>query len=161
MDKHIRLATRGKFLTTCVRSRLLYSVQAWELTEYELSKVEVIWQGFLRKMVRVGFERKNAHLKYVGHVCRLDKSATDVLQKQVIFDLRTPRKILTWIKRLLDINVQKARRIFFFNPFGPLGSIGHPPWISTSLSSARWSLLLARRSLSWSVHQAWPASSWI
>ena len=59
-DKRIRLATRVKFLTTCVRSRLLYSVQVWELSEYELNKVEVIWHGFLRKMVRGGFERKNA-----------------------------------------------------------------------------------------------------
>ena len=41
------------------------------------------------------------------------------------------------------------------NPFGPLGSLGRPQWISASLSSARWTLLLARRSQSWSVHQAW------
>ena len=36
---------------------------------------------------------------------------------------------------------------FFLNPLGPLGSIGRPLWISTPLSSAWWSLLLARRSL--------------
>ena len=59
-DRRIRLSTRVKFLTTCIRSRLLYCIQAWELTEKELGKVEVIWHSFLRKMVRRGFERKNA-----------------------------------------------------------------------------------------------------
>ena len=46
------------------------------------------------------------HLKYVGHVGRLGNSE---LQKQVIFNLRTPRKIWTWIKRLLEVDVQQAR----------------------------------------------------
>ena len=35
------------------------------------------------------------HLKYVGPICRLDNSE---LQKQVIFDLRTPRKSWTGIE---------------------------------------------------------------
>ena len=47
------------------------------------------------------------HLKYGGHVCRPDNSQ---LQKQVVFYLRTPRKIWTWIERLLDMDVQQARR---------------------------------------------------
>ena len=60
MDKRIQLDTRIRFLTMCVRSRLLYSIQAWHLLKGELKKVEVIWHGFLRKMVIGGFERKNA-----------------------------------------------------------------------------------------------------
>ena len=60
MDKRIQLDTRIRFLTMCVRSRLLYSIQAWHLLEGELKKVEVIWHGFLRKMVIGGFQRKNA-----------------------------------------------------------------------------------------------------
>jgi len=48
-DRRIQLTTRIKFLTACVRFRLLYSIQAWELSEEELRKVETVWHGFLRK----------------------------------------------------------------------------------------------------------------
>ena len=59
-DKRIFLSTRVKFLEACVRSRLLYSVQAWQLNASELSKIETVWNGFLRRMVKGGFKRKNA-----------------------------------------------------------------------------------------------------
>ena len=48
-----------QFLTTCVRSRLLYSIQACSLAEKELDTIEVIWNGFLRKMVKGGYQRIN------------------------------------------------------------------------------------------------------
>ena len=70
MEKCIGLSARVKFLTTFVRSPLLYRVQAWEPTEYELCKVVVIWHRFLRKMEQAGFESK-----YVGPVCRLKSIA--------------------------------------------------------------------------------------
>ena len=57
-DHRIHLSTRIKFLNACVRSRLLYSVQAWDMTAKEIAKVEVVWNGFLRKMVKGGFKRK-------------------------------------------------------------------------------------------------------
>ena len=40
-------------------SRLLYSIQACSLTEKELDTIEVIWNGFLRKMVKGGYQRIN------------------------------------------------------------------------------------------------------
>ena len=58
-DHRIHLSTRVKFLTACVRSRLLYSVQTWQLTANDLRKIEVVWHGFLRKMVKGGYKRKN------------------------------------------------------------------------------------------------------
>ena len=60
LDKRIFLSTRIKFLEACVRSRLLYSVQAWQLNASEMKKLESIWHGFLRRMVKGGFKRKNA-----------------------------------------------------------------------------------------------------
>ena len=146
-DRRTRLSTRVKFLTICIRSRLLYCrIQAWELTEEELGKVEVIWHGFLQKMVRRGFERKNArdraeregtdvdwsyrisndklrtitktlpirdfclaqHFKYLAHICRLDNNA---LQKQVLFNILTPRKIWNRIEKVLGVDVQQARKM--------------------------------------------------
>ena len=41
-DRRIRLSTRVRFLTTCVRSRLLYSIQAWSLTEKDLDTLEAV-----------------------------------------------------------------------------------------------------------------------
>ena len=39
LDKRIFLSTRIKFLEACVRSRLLYSVQAWQLNAREMQKI--------------------------------------------------------------------------------------------------------------------------
>ena len=64
-DKKINLASRVIMLEACVRSRLLYSAQSWELSAKELSKIETIWHGFLRKMVVNGFKRKNVPAEYL------------------------------------------------------------------------------------------------
>ncbi|XP_058501112.1 uncharacterized protein LOC131469792 [Solea solea] len=58
-DREIHLNTRMKILIACVRSRLLYSVQAWELSSNELQKLNTVWNGFLRKMIAGGYARKN------------------------------------------------------------------------------------------------------
>ena len=60
IDKRIKITTRIRFLEACVRSRLLYSVQTWDLKAHEKLKLETIWHGFLRKMVTNGYKRKNA-----------------------------------------------------------------------------------------------------
>ena len=41
-------------------SRLLYSVQAWQLGAEEMQKLESVWCGFLRRLVKGGFPKKNA-----------------------------------------------------------------------------------------------------
>jgi len=43
-----------------VHSRLLYSVQAWQLNASEMQKIESAWHCFLRRMIKGGFKRKNA-----------------------------------------------------------------------------------------------------
>ncbi|KXJ21767.1 hypothetical protein AC249_AIPGENE15187 [Exaiptasia diaphana] len=55
-DHHIKMSTRAKFLNAYVRSRLL-SVQIWPLSEKEQSKIESVWHGFLRRMVKGGYKR--------------------------------------------------------------------------------------------------------
>ena len=37
----------------------VYSVQTWELTTKELAKIEVVWNRFLRKMVKGGYKRQS------------------------------------------------------------------------------------------------------
>ena len=60
IDKRIKITTRIRFLEACVRSRLLYSVQTWDLKAHEKLKLETIWHGFLRKIVTNWYKRKNA-----------------------------------------------------------------------------------------------------
>jgi hypothetical protein len=64
-DKRILMSTRVKLLEACVRSRLLYSAQSWELTTAELNKIDSIWHDFLRKMITNGFKRKNVPEDYL------------------------------------------------------------------------------------------------
>ena len=61
-DKRIFMSIRVKFLEACIRSRLLYSCQSWELSASEIKKLETIWHSFLRKMISNGFKRKNVPL---------------------------------------------------------------------------------------------------
>ena len=65
-DRRILMSTRTKILEACVRSRLLYSVQAWQLSATEQNKIESLWHGFLRKMVTNGFKRKNVSKAYLN-----------------------------------------------------------------------------------------------
>ena len=64
-DRRINLSSRITILEACVRSRLLYSAQSWELSASELTKLESIWHGFLRKMVSNGYKRKNVPVEYL------------------------------------------------------------------------------------------------
>ena len=61
-DRRIRLKTRVKFLTACVRSRLTFSVQACLLKAAEITKLESVWTNLLRKLVRNGFQQVNVPL---------------------------------------------------------------------------------------------------
>ncbi len=58
-DNRIKMSTRVRFLEACVRSRLVYSIQAWSPSANESQKLETIWHGFLRKMIRGGYKRKD------------------------------------------------------------------------------------------------------
>ena len=77
-DKRIVMSTRVKLLEACVRSRLLYSCQSWELAASELRKLETIWNGFLRKMITKGYKRKNVPPEYVKAKKKAKKSGDTV-----------------------------------------------------------------------------------
>ena len=56
-DRRINMRARVALLESLVRSRLLYSVQAWHLNVEETRRLEVVYRGFLRKMVRGGYRK--------------------------------------------------------------------------------------------------------
>ena len=77
-DKRIFLSTRIKLLEACVRSRLLYSCRSWDLLATELRKLESIWHGFLRRMVKNGFKCKNVPPEYLKAKKEAKKSGVEV-----------------------------------------------------------------------------------
>ena len=77
-DKRIFMSTRVKLLEACVRSRLLYSCQSWDLLASEITKIESIWHGFLRRMVSNGFKRKNVPPEYRKAKKEAKKSGTEI-----------------------------------------------------------------------------------
>ena len=63
-DPRIFMSTRIKLLEACVRSRLLYSCQSWDLSVSELRKLKTIRHSLLGRMVRNGFKRKKCPPEY-------------------------------------------------------------------------------------------------
>ena len=58
-NPNISLQARVSLLDGLVRSRLLYSVQAWNLTQLEKERLDVIYRSVLRKMVYKGYAKKD------------------------------------------------------------------------------------------------------
>ena len=58
-DSDIKMWVRVQILEATVRPRLLYLVQAWSLQARERDRLNSIWMGFLRHMVRGGFQRRD------------------------------------------------------------------------------------------------------
>lgn len=49
--------TRTKLMVACVRSRILYGMQAWYINEENVRKLETCWMELLRQMVNGGWSR--------------------------------------------------------------------------------------------------------
>ncbi|KAG1651817.1 Integrator complex subunit 11 [Nymphon striatum] len=78
-DRRVNMSSLVKILVACIRSRLLYSAQSWELSSNEFRKIETIWLGFLRKMINNSFKRKNVPIEYLAaRKQRKKKSSTTV-----------------------------------------------------------------------------------
>ena len=58
-DIKVHLRTRRKILEACVRSRLLYGIDAAIPDEAQIKKLESCWNECLRSMVKNGWKRRN------------------------------------------------------------------------------------------------------
>ena len=58
-NRNISLSACVSLLDSLVRSRLLYSVQAWNLTQLEKERLDMIYRSILRKMVYKGYAKKD------------------------------------------------------------------------------------------------------
>ena len=75
-DRRVKMTTQTQIQEACICSRLLYSVQAWELSSHVLNIIESIWHNFLRKMIAHSFKQENVPLGYLKQ--KRSKSATDM-----------------------------------------------------------------------------------
>ena len=94
LDKRIHLSTRVRFLEACVRTRLLYSVQAWSLNAKEMQKIESLWHGFLRRLIKVGFKRQNA---------AKDKNDNSITQEEINWAYKISKKRLTQVTKTVGV----------------------------------------------------------
>ena len=74
LDQKIHLKIRVRYLEACVRSRLLYSVQSWHLSASDLNKIEIIWNGFLRRLVKGGFKRRDVPQNRIERQVRVENN---------------------------------------------------------------------------------------
>ena len=85
-------------MEACVRSRLLYSCQSWELSANELRKLESIWYSFLWNIETNSYKRKNVPPEYLKARKEAKKSGKtlpepDDLDWAYFYDNETLRKI--------------------------------------------------------------------
>ena len=65
MNNKIKLKTRTMMLNSLVRSRMVYGSQTWCLTTIQSNKLRSIYCGYLRKMTKGGYRRKEGSWSYV------------------------------------------------------------------------------------------------
>lgn len=57
-NQKIRMSLRILFLNALVKSRLTYGCQTWNLSKVQSERLNVVYRGFLRRMIKGGFRRK-------------------------------------------------------------------------------------------------------
>ena len=64
MNNKTHLKTRVMMLNSLVRSRLTYGCQTWSCNKNQMNKLNAAYMGFIRRMVRGGFKRRDGSWSY-------------------------------------------------------------------------------------------------
>ena len=116
MNNKIKLKTRTMMLNSLVRSRMVYGSQTWCLTTIQSNKLRSTYCGYLRKMTKGRYRRKEGSWSYVFTNESLLKMCgtadiNDFIQKQqkkyVAHLVRRPN---SWIMKQLLFNGNKSRK---------------------------------------------------
>ena len=82
----ILLKTRVLILNSMVRSRLTYSSQTWNISIAEMNRINSVYIGMLRKLVRNGSKTEEFRFLMTNqdilHICRTDDIGTFVSKQQ-------------------------------------------------------------------------------
>jgi hypothetical protein len=64
MNSKINMKTRVMMLNSLVRSRLTYGCQTWSCSKNQMNKLNSAYMGFIRRMVKGGFNRRDGSWSY-------------------------------------------------------------------------------------------------
>jgi len=104
-NQKISIKTRVQIMNSMVRSRLVYGCQTWSMTKLVLQKIKAAYSGFLRKMIKGGFRRKEDSWGFVltNENIRQQCSTEDI----EVFIRRQQRNYLAHIIRQEDASIVK------------------------------------------------------
>ena len=61
----INIKIRISMLNTLIRSRIVYGSQTWNVTQAQMNRMTSVYMGFIRKMTKGGYKRKENSWAYV------------------------------------------------------------------------------------------------
>jgi|GEM_PF-6720078 len=131
-DCRINLRTRRKFLYASVRSRLSYGTEACLPNEHQMNKLESCWTGFLRGMIRGGWNRKKTPEDADEHNFSFVYTNEDVMRITKAIPLRNyiHSQYLKYIGHVCrSSNNTIAKKIFFSTP---TRAYYRNPWLKIS-----------------------------
>jgi len=114
-NQKISIKTRVQIMNSMVRSRLIYGCQAWSMTIQLLQKMKATYSGFLRKMVKGGFRRKEDSWSFVltneniRHQCNTEDIEVFIRRQQRNYLAHIIRQEDTSIVKRLTYNGDKRR----------------------------------------------------
>ena len=114
-NQHILLRTRTHILNSLIRSRLTYSCQTWNVNEKELEKLNGIYVGMLRKMIRGGYRKtENHHYFYTNKdvltICGTDDIQTYVSRQQTSYLSHLVRQSNSTLTKRLTFNNDRVTK---------------------------------------------------
>ena len=59
MNSKINMKTRVMMINSLVRSRLIYGCQTWSCSKNQMNKLNSAYMGYIRRMVKGGFNRRD------------------------------------------------------------------------------------------------------
>ena len=116
MNMKINIKIRTLMLNSLVRSRLTYACEAWHLTQRQIERMSATYHGYLRKMIKGGYKRREnswsfelatvdllrisktsslkifiekQQLKYIAHIIRKNNSS---ISKRLLFNDNSSKK---------------------------------------------------------------------
>ena len=108
MNYKIMFRTRLIILNALVRSRLIYGCQVWTLSRRQIDQLNSIYYKMLRKMVRGGFNRRNADAEEwsfkITNLQLLEICKTESIES---FIKRQQQKYLAHLIRQTDDSITK------------------------------------------------------
>ena len=110
MNHRVYMKTRVMMLNSLVRSRLVYGCQTWNCNKTQVKRLNAAYMGFIRRMVKGGFNRREDSwsYRYTNNDLMRISNATDLcsfIEKQQI----------NYVKKILKNNNESIAKRLLLN----------------------------------------------